>query len=499
MTPTDDRRAWARDWLAAPARLYVDGTWIEATGRATTPRPNPADGRLLATVPEASTDDVDRAVAAARRAGDPDGAWRRMSRRQRARVLRDIGQVVRDHTAELATLITLENGKLLSEALDGDMPDTADVFDYYAGWTDKFYGETAPVEGGALSYTVHEPVGVCALLVPWNFPLLLATWKIAPALAMANTVVVKPSPFTPFSLLRFVELVHEADLLPPGVLNVVLGDADTGRALTTHPDVDKISFTGSTGVGRSILHGIADTNLAPITLELGGKSPNIVFDDVTDLEGCIDRSFELMFSQKGEKCSEPTRFLLQRGIHDAFVDGLVARADAVVCGDPFDPRSDQGPQCTPAQLDRCLRYIALGHDAGDRLRAGGTRDVAGTNADGLFLRPTIFDQVAPTSPLARDEVFGPVLAVLSFDTEDEAVTLANDTPYGLAAGVYSDDIRRARRVADRLDAGQVFVNRYGQYDFASPFGGFKGSGWGKEMGVHSLAAYTRTKAIWIAD
>jgi aldehyde dehydrogenase (NAD+) len=494
-----DRRTWATDWLSRGTPLYLDGVWRRATGEAPIERHNPADGTTLGLVSGASDTDVDDAVMAARRAGDPDGPWRQMTRRRRARVLRDIGQLVRDHAAELATLISLENGKLLRESLDGDLPDSSDIFDYYAGWTDKLAGETAPVEGGALSYTVPEPVGVCALLVPWNFPLLLATWKIAPALAMANTVVVKPSPFTPFSLLRFVELVHEADLLPPGVLNVVVGDAETGRALTTHRGIDKISFTGSTGVGRAILHGIADSNLAPITLELGGKSPNIVFDDVADLEGCIGRSFELMFSQKGEKCSEPTRFLLHREIHDAFVDGLVTRAEAVVCGDPFDPASDQGPQCTNAQLDRCLRYIGLGHKAGDRLRAGGTRDEAGSNADGLYLRPTIFDRVGPASPLARDEVFGPVLAVLSFDTEDEAVALANDTEYGLAAGVYSDDVRRARRVADRLDAGQVFINRYGQYDFASPFGGFKRSGWGKEMGHQSLAAYTRTKAIWIAD
>ena len=495
----EDRRTWARPWLQRGNWHYIAGRWVPATGDTVTERHDPANGQLLATVVDASPGDVGAAVDAARQAGHPDGPWRRMTRRRRADVLRAIGQLVREHTAELATLISLENGKLLRESLTGDMPDTADIFDYYAGWTDKYYGESVPVEGGALNYTVHEPVGVCALLVPWNFPLLLATWKIAPALAMGNTVVVKPSPFTPFSLLRLAELVHDADLLPPGVLNVVLGDADTGRALTTHRGVDKISFTGSTSVGRAILRGVADTNLAPVTLELGGKSPNIVFDDVADLDGCIDRSFELMFSQKGEKCSEPTRFLLQRGIHDAFVDGLVARAEAVVCGDPFDSASDQGPQCTEAQLDRCLRYIDLGRQAGDRLRAGGSRDESGTNGAGLFMRPTVFDRVTSDSPLARHEVFGPVLAVLAFDSEDEAIALANDTDYGLAAGVYSDDVRRARRVADRLDAGQVFVNRYGQYDFASPFGGFKGSGWGKEMGAHSLAAYTRTKSIWIAD
>ncbi|HEY5155069.1 MAG TPA: aldehyde dehydrogenase family protein [Acidimicrobiales bacterium] len=497
-TPDADRRAWAGNWLAQGIESYVGGAWHRSTGDSRIERANPADSSLLAVVPEAAPADVDAAVRAARQAFDPDGPWRRMPRRQRSRALAAIGQVVRDHLDELATLSTLENGKLLTESL-GDLPDCADIFDYYAGWTDKLHGETVPVEGGALNYTVPEPVGVCALLVPWNFPLLLAMWKLAPALAMGNTVVVKPSPFTPFSLLRFAELVHEADLLPPGVLNVVLGDAGVGRALTTHPGVDKISFTGSTAVGRAILTGVAETNLATITLELGGKSPNIVFDDVSDLEGCIDRSFQLMFSQKGEKCSEPTRFILQRGIYDHFVERLAARAEAVVCGDPFDPASTQGPQCTQAQLDRCLHYVEIGKNDGSRLRVGGERDVAGTNARGLFMRPTIFDEVAPTSALARDEVFGPVLAVLPFETEAEAIALANDTDFGLAAGVYSGDLRRARRVADRLDAGQVFVNRYGQYDFASPFGGFKASGWGKEMGIHSLAAYTRTKSIWLSE
>ncbi|MEI7591816.1 MAG: aldehyde dehydrogenase family protein [Actinomycetes bacterium] len=497
-----DRRSWATDWVKTAGRVYRDGQWHSARHETTTVRSNPANGVVLGEIPNSSSDDVDAAVEAARRAGAHGSAWRTMTRRNRANTMRAIGNLVREYQDELATLITLENGKLLSESLDDDMPDTADIFDYYAGWTDKFYGETAPVEGSALNYTVHEPIGVCALIVPWNFPLLLAAWKIAPALAMGNTVVVKPSPFTPFSLLRFVDIVHESGLLPAGVLNSVLGDAETGRLLTTHRGVDKVSFTGSTNVGRAILAGIADSNLAPITLELGGKSPNIVFDDVNDLEGCIDRSFHLMFSQKGEKCSEPTRFILQRGIHDTFVAGLVARAEAVTCGDPFDPSSTQGPQCTESQLVRCLDAIdgaTSGVDKTARLQAGGFRDETGSNVDGLFMRPTVFDQVDPTSSLARDEVFGPVLAVMSFDDEDHAVALANDTEYGLAAGVSSGDVNRARRVADRLDAGQVFINRYGQYDFASPFGGFKRSGWGKEMGIHSLSGYTRTKSIWIAD
>jgi len=316
---------------------------------------------------------------------------------------------------------------------------------------------------------------------------------------MGNTVVVKPSPFTPFSLLRLVDLIHQADLLPPGVLNVVLGDAETGNALVTHPGVAKVSFTGSTAVGREILGGIANSNLATITLELGGKSPNIVFDDVADLEGCIDRSFHLMFSQKGEKCSEPTRFLLHESVHDEFVAGLVQRADAVVCGDPFDPRATQGSQCTAAQMARLLDGIEDAHADGAHLVAGGVRDVSGTNTTGLFLRPTIFTDVTPEMRLFRDEVFGPLLAITRFSTEAEAVLLANDTPYGLAAGVYTASSARARRVANALDAGQVFVNRYGCYDFAAPFGGTKGSGWGREMGRASLDAYTTAKSIWFAD
>jgi len=501
VTLTDDT-AWARAWLQQGAAQHIDGAWVSdaaSPGFDAIERTNPATGELLAAVPTASPAEVDRAVRAARRAGASGGAWHSISRRERARVLHSIADVVRAHADELATLITLENGKLLRESRDDDMPDTADIFDYYAGWTDKLYGQSSPVEGDAINIVVREPVGVCALLVPWNFPLLLAAWKLAPALAMGNTVVIKPSPFTPFSLLRFVELVHDAQLLPPGVLNVVLGDAATGEALVTHPGVAKVSFTGSTAVGRAILAGVAGSNLATTSLELGGKSPNIVFDDVADLDGCIDRSFQLMFSQKGEKCSEPTRMLVQRGIYDTFVDELARRADAVVCGDPFAAATTQGAQCTEAGLVRLLRHIDAAQHDGARLRAGGERDTGGTNTNGLFLRPTVFDQVDPSMRLARDEVFGPVLACIAFDTEAQAIEIANDTDYGLAAGLYTGDSGRARRVAQALDAGQVFVNRYGCYDFAAPFGGFKQSGWGKEMGIHSLHAYTREKSIWFAD
>ncbi|MCB0403264.1 MAG: aldehyde dehydrogenase family protein [Bdellovibrionales bacterium] len=482
---------WAENWLSSPKGLYVGGEWVN--GQSYYESENPFTQKAHAQLTDATSKDVDRAVECARQA--LKGPWAKISRRERSEILRKLGALVRDNQDELATLESLDNGKTFEEALGGDLPDSADIFDYYAGWTDKFYAENCPVEAGFVNYTVHEPIGVCGLIVPWNFPLLLAQWKVAPALSMGNTVIVKPAPFTSLSYVRFVELVHESGLLPPGVLNLVTGDVQAGKAIAEHPGIDKVSFTGSTAVGKQIVQSSGMTNLKNVTLELGGKSPNIIFQDTPDLDKVIDRSFSLMFSQKGEKCTEPTRFLIHNAVYDKVAARLRDLAQAVRCGNPLDPETQQGPQCHRAHQERILTYIEAGKKDGAKLLCGGGPDTS--QANGYFVRPTIFGDVDNRSKIAQEEIFGPVLCLIRFETENEAIGIANDSPYGLAAGVYTADLSRAHRVAGALEAGMVFVNHYGCYHFASPFGGIKQSGWGREMGVHSLAEYTRLKSIWI--
>ncbi len=487
---------WAHSWLKSEKLLYIGGEWAPSQSGAQLDSINPANGKVLTRIFEAGAADVENAVQAARQAFKP-GPWRNLTRAERAARVKRLGEVIRANAEELATLESLDNGKTYQESLGDDLPESAAIFDYYAGWIDKFYGESVPVERGFVNFTKREPIGVCGLIVPWNFPLLLACWKLAPALAMGNTVVIKPSPFTCLSLIRFIELVHEAGILPPGVLNLVTGGNEAGEAMSRHPDIDKISFTGSTAIGKKIVEGAGASNLKTVTLELGGKSPNVIFDDVKDLNAVIDRSFTAMFCHKGEKCSEPTRFLIQDGIYDRVAEALVKKATAVVCGDPFDARTHQGPQCHEAHLQKVMKYVDIGKQEGARLLAGGSRDKAAGNEQGLFVRPTIFGEVTNKMRIAQEEIFGPVLSLIRFRDEAQAIEMANDSPYGLAAGVYTSDAARAHRVADQLDAGMVFVNHYGCYDFASPFGGIKQCGWGREMAAHSLEAYTRMRSIWI--
>ena len=491
------RLEWAAEWLKETKTLYIDGRWAAGTSGRIIETINPANGRTLGSFTGASEADVDAAVQAARKAFE-SGDWKEMSRKERARRMHRIAALIREHQDELATLEALDNGKLYKEAYLDDVEEAADLFDYYAGWTDKYYGEVNPVEGNFTSWTTREPVGVCGQIVPWNFPIDMAAWKLSPALAMGNTVVLKPSSVTSLSAIRLFEIIHDAGVLPPGVINLILGEGRVGSYISSHMDVDKVSFTGSTQVGKKLVHDSADSNLKSVTLELGGKSPNIIFADAPNLEAAIERSFYGLFTHKGEKCSAPTRLFVQRPVYEQVVAGIVKLAESYKCGDPFDPTSDQGPQVSEAHMESILRYIEIGKQQGARLAAGGYRDMEGANSDGYFVRPTIFADVTNDMTIAQEEIFGPVLCILPFDTEEEAVRWANDTIYGLAAGLWTNDVARAHRVAKQLQAGQVFVNRYGCYDFASPFGGFKQSGWGKEYAIHSLASYTKMKAIWIA-
>ncbi len=487
--------AWAEQWLKTPKQQYINGQWIEGTGPESWTVKNPANGQDLCVFSMASVEQVEMAAQLAHQC-HASKIWSKVSRTERANILRGIANLFRDNTEKLALLETLPNGKLFSESMVDDIPTCADIFDYYAGWTDKLYGETSPVDDGFLNYTLKEPVGVCGLIAPWNFPLYQASLKIAPALAMGNTAIIKPSEYTPLTMIYLMELIDSQLDIPAGVINVLLTSGQAANQLTLSDNVHKISFTGSTQVGQKIVQNSGASNLKAATLELGGKSPCIFFGDTPDLDGATDRAFSVMFSHKGEKCSEPTRFLIHDSIYDAVLTKLIEKANAVKCGNPLEEGVDQGPQCNQAQFDKILEYIEIGKTEAE-LVAGGYADTEGDNANGYFIRPTIFSEVSPDARIAQEEIFGPVLSCIRFHTTEEAVAIANNTQYGLAAGLYTADVSRAHRVAEQLDAGMLFINRYGCYGLSAPFGGFKNSGWGKEMAIHSLSSYTKTKGVWV--
>lgn len=474
-------------------RLFIGGRWVEPAAGRTYAVVNPATEAELAQVAEADATDVDAAVQAARQAFEA-GPWREMSAADRARILWRVGDLLEQHADELGQLETLNNGKPIFESRQIDVPMAAEVFRYYAGWATKLQGETIPVRGPFLNYTLREPIGVVAAIVPWNFPLLLASWKLAPALAAGNTVVLKPAPWTPLTALRLAELAQQAGL-PDGVLNVVTGSTrETGRALVRHAGVDKIAFTGSTATGQEIMRTAADT-LKRVSLELGGKSPNLVFADA-DLEAAARGALTGIFYGKGEVCAAGSRLLVERTVHDRLLELLLERVKKMRPADPLDPKTRLGPLVSQVQMEKVLGYIEKGRAEGARLLVGGQRATVG-NGRGYFVEPTIFDQVAPEMTIAREEIFGPVLAVIAFDDPEEAIWLANSSPYGLAAGVWTKDIARAHRVAARLQAGTVWINTYNFYDPASPFGGYKMSGFGRDLGAHALEQYTQVKSVWV--
>lgn len=475
-----------------PGRLLIGGEWVAPAKMFDTI--NPATGEVITQVAEAGPADVDRAVKAARKAFDERGGpWQKMSASERGKLLWRLADLLEKDIEEFAELETLDNGKPIFESRYVDMPMVCDVLRYYAGWASKIAGETITSRPDAFTYTLREPVGVVGAIVAWNFPLLLASWKLGPALATGNTVVLKPAEQTPLTALRLGQLAQEAGF-PPGVLNIITGGPETGRELVKHPGVDKLAFTGSTLVGKEIMRSAADT-MKRVSLELGGKSPNIVFAD-SDLDAAVKGATTGIFYGKGEVCAAGSRLFVERKVHDDFMGKLVERARKLKPGDPLDPKTRLGAIVSEQQMNTVLGYIEAGKKEGARLLAGGNR-ASVDGGKGFFVEPTVFDGVNNGMKIAQEEIFGPVLATIPFDDLDQVAELANQNVYGLAAAIWTNDIRKAHGMARRLKAGTVWINAYNLYDAALPFGGFKQSGFGRELGREALEHYTEVKSVWV--
>lgn len=475
-----------------PGKLIINGEAVDALSGRTFETFNPATEERITTVAEAGAEDVDRAVQAARAAFE-SGPWPRMKPADRARVLHRLGDLILANADEIARLETLDNGKPVFESRHIDIPMVSGCFHYFSGWASKLTGDTTNVSPAFFTYTLREPVGVVGAIIPWNFPMIMVGWKAAPALAAGNTVIVKPAAETPLSAIRIGELAIEAGL-PPGVLNIVPGRGSVaGEALVKHPQVDKISFTGSTEVGRHLMRTAADT-VKKLTLELGGKSPNIVFADA-DLDAAVRGAMNGIFYGKGEVCAAGSRLLVERSVHDEFVAKLAERAKKLVPADPMDPKTRLGALVNEKQMNTVLGYVATGLEEGATLVAGGARQPV--NGKGTFVQATVLAGVNNRMRVAQEEIFGPVLAVIPFEGVDDAIAQANDNLYGLASGVWTRDVKKAHAVSRRLRAGTVWINTYNFFDPGMPFGGYKGSGFGRDLGAACLNEYTQLKSVWL--
>lgn len=472
-------------------KLLINGQWVNSASGKTFPTINPATAEVITQVSEADAADVDKAVAAARMAFDK-GPWRKMTGPQRSRLMNVFADLVEKHGDELAQLESLDNGKPYHVARAIDIPSTVACYRYYAGWADKIQGKTIPINGPFFCYTKHEPVGVVAQIIPWNFPLLMQAWKLGPALATGCTVVMKPAEQTPLSALRVGELLMEAGF-PEGVVNLLPGYGPTaGAALARHMDVDKVAFTGSTEVGHLIMRAAADTNLKRVTLELGGKSPNIVFAD-SNMDEAVEGSHFALFFNQGQCCCAGSRTFVEEKCYDEFVEKSVARAKKRTVGNPFDKKTEQGPQVDQEQFNKVMGYIDAGKKDKANLVAGGNR----VGDKGYFIEPTVFADVQDDMKIAKEEIFGPVMSILKFKDMSEVIERSNKNMYGLAAAVWTKDITKAHAIADGVRAGTVWVNCYDILDTAAPFGGFKQSGIGRELGEYGLANYTEVKTVTI--